>query len=208
MDVNYWTTAYLCHATLKAWLRPSSTSKGRAAPLPPRHLVMTSSLAAFVGLGGYAPYSPAKAAMRNLADALRSEVNLYRGARQRDPSAGPPTDIEIHCVCPGTILSPGYEQENKTKHPITVLLEGDDPKQTEDEVAQSSIKSLEKGHYLIATHMLGELMKGAALQGSLRNNWLTDTLMSFVASIAWLFVRPDLDSKVFKYGKEHGVTAS
>lgn len=206
MDINYWSAAYLSHAALKLWLRPESKAAPNSTSTVPRHLVMTSSVVAFVGLAGYAPYSPCKAAMRSLADSLRSELYLYRGAQKHDTSHAPPVDIKIHCVCPGTILTPGLEEENKTKHPVTKILEESDPKQTEDQVAEASIKALENGNFLIATQWLGALMRAASLQGSQRNSWLTDTILSFVASIVWLFVGPDLDAKVYKYGKEHGVS--
>ncbi|KAI9713924.1 MAG: 3-dehydrosphinganine reductase [Bogoriella megaspora] len=205
MDLNYWSAAYLSHAILKTWLQPTSSTAASKASPGPRKLIMTSSLLAFAGLAGYSPYCPSKAALRNLADALRSELLLYRGARQRDASQGPPVDVDIHLVVPGTILSPGLESENKTKHAVTLELEKTDPKQTEEQVAEASIKALERGHFLITTHWLGSLMRAAALGGSPRNNWLADTVTSWVAAIAWLFVGPDLDGTVFKYGKKYGI---
>ena len=169
---------------------------------------MTSSLLAFAGLAGYTPYSPSKAAMRSLADTLRSEMHLYRGIRQHDSSLASPVDVKIHCVCPGTILSPGLETENMMKHPVTKALEKSDPKQTEDEVAEASVKALENGNFLITTQWLGALMRAAGLSGSQRNNWFTDTVLSFIASIAWLFIGPDLDGQVYKHGKEHGISVA
>lgn len=168
---------------------------------------MTSSTAAFVGVAGYATYSPAKAAMRSLADSLRSEINLYNGARRHDPPSGPSTDIKIHLVCPGTILTEGLETENKTKHPVTHILEEGDPAQTGDQVAEASIRGLEKDHYLITTQLLAHAMRASSLQGSPRNNWFIDTVFSWATSIAWLFIGPDMESKVFEYGKKHGIHA-
>lgn len=209
MDMNYWAAAYLAHAALKLWTSPSSSTNPSAANSPaPRHFIMTSSSLAFVGVAGYAPYSPAKAAMRSLADTLRSEFNLYNGARQHPSSSGPAADLKVHIVCPGTILSPGHEKEDETKHPVTRILEEGDPRQTEDEVAAASIRSLEKGHYLITTQFLGHAMRASALGGSPRNNWLVDTVFSWITSIAWLFIGPDMESKVYNYGKQHGLSAS
>ncbi|KAK4960748.1 3-dehydrosphinganine reductase [Elasticomyces elasticus] len=212
MDINYWAAAYLAKATLKCWLHPSSSSDkpftAKNSSLLPRHFVMTSSTAAFCGIAGYSPYSPAKAALRSLSDSLRSELNIYHGARLHSSSSGPPADIRIHTVFPGTILTPGHEAENKTKHPVTKILEESDPAQTEDQVAAAAIDGLERGYYLITTQLLGAAMRASALQGSPRNNWLVDTLFSWVTSVAWLFVGPDLESKVFQYGKEHGVYKS
>ncbi|GAB7348437.1 hypothetical protein MBLNU459_g6857t1 [Dothideomycetes sp. NU459] len=212
MDINYWAAAYLAHAALKLWLKPDASSKAYATPTTkpnaPRHFIMTSSSIAFVGLAGYSPYAPAKAAMRSLADSLRSELNLYNGARRHDPTSGSPVDLKVHIVCPGTILSEGYEKENESKHPVTKILEEGDPKQTEDEVAAASIKALEKGHFLITTQFLGSAMRAGAMGGSPRDNWFLDTVFSWVVALVWLFIGPDMESKVYKYGKKNGVTIS
>lgn len=212
MDINYWAAAYLAHASLKLWLKPATTAKtdlgSPSKSALPRHFIMTSSSIAFVGLVGYSTYAPAKAAMRSLADSLRSELNLYNGARRRDPTSGSPVDLKVHIVCPGTILSEGYEKENEFKHPVTKVLEEGDPKQTEDEVAAASIKALEKGNFLITTQFLGAAMRASSMGGSPRNNWLVDTLFSWVVAPVWLFIGPDMEGKVFNYGKKHGVTIS
>lgn len=210
MDINYWAAAYLAHATLKTWYKPASSGQGTGEALskvskPPRHFIMTSSVVCFAGVAGYAPYSVAKAAMRNLADTLRSESNLYNGYRRANPATGPEADVKIHCVAPGTITSPGFEHEEKVKHDVTKMLEKGDPAQTEDEVALAAIKGLEAGGYLITTQLLGHAMRAGALGGSPRNNWFVDTLFSWVVNIAWLFIGPDMEGKVFDYGKKNAV---
>ena len=57
--------------------------------------------------------------------------------------------VKIHTIFPGTILSPGLENENKTKPDITFILEESDPQQTPDQVAKNAIAGLENGGYLI-----------------------------------------------------------
>nr|POE74837.1 3-ketodihydrosphingosine reductase tsc10 [Quercus suber] len=208
MDINYFAAAYLAQATLKSWLKPSSSTPTKTSSsshaILPRHFIMTSSSVCFVGVGGYAPYAPAKAAMRSLADTLRSEVNMYNGARRGSSVAKPAADIKIHCVLPGTIRSKGLEHEEETKHPVTRILEDGDPVQTEDEVAAASVRGLEKGGFLITTQFLGHAMRAGALGGSPRNSRLVDTLFAWVVNLVWLFIGPDMENKVFKYGKEHG----
>jgi 3-dehydrosphinganine reductase len=219
MDVDYWMSAYLAHATLKLWTTETSSSNlpstddkkatsKPAEPLP-RHFVMTSSLIAFVGLAGYGTYAPAKSAMRSLSDCLRSEIQLYNGARKHatNPLRIPP--IKNHIVFPGAILSPGFEEENKYKHPITLELEKDDKPQTEDEIAEGAIKGLERGDYLITTSLLGDLMRAGTLAGSPRNGWgVLDTLMAGLAALIWKVVGPDLENKVVKWGRENGMKAT
>ena len=207
MDLNYWASAYLAQATLKSWLKPSPTQKddSTAKTAKPRHFIMTSSVAAFAGIAGYAPYAPAKSALRSLADALRSELNLYNGYRSSNPSKGPPAEIKVHCVFPGTITSPGLEQENKTKHAVTLLLEEGDAVQSEDEVAAGAVKGLEKGGFLVTTQLVGSAMRASMLGGSPRNNAIVDTLFGWATYVAWLFIGPDMEGKVLEYGKKNNV---
>lgn len=210
MDINYWASAYLAHATLKAWTTPSKESEpgSKVDISTPRHFIITSSVLAFCGIAGYSPYAPAKSAIRSLVDTLRSELNLYNGARLHE-SHPPYPEIKIHCVLPGTILSPGHTHEQTLKHPVTGLLEDGDPAQTEDQVAEAAVRGLEKGGYIITTQALGHLMRLGALGGSPRNGWvgIRDTLGSWVVNAAWLFIGPDMESKVFKWGRKNGVKA-
>lgn len=211
-DRNYWTAAHLAQATLRAWLAPGTGATneiarfddGRPRRTKPdaRHFLMTSSSAAFIGIAGYTSYSPAKAALRSLHDNLRSEVQLYNGAH--DGKLIP--DVKIHTVFPGGISTPGFEEENKTKHAITKILEKDDPVQTEDQVAKSAIRELEKGHSLITTQMMSALIRASSLQASVRDRWFVDTFFSWVSGIVWVFVTPGLDKKVWDWGKKNGMS--
>ncbi len=213
MDQNYWTAAYMAHATLQEWLQPAGTkdvnqqSKDKASPSP-RHLIFTSTVAAFYPPAGYSQYAPPKTALRSLSDTLAQEVRLYNAARAHPTKPGSEADVEIHTVFPGTIFSPGHEQEQLTKPGITVKLEEDEKGQTEDEVAAASVRGLQRGEYLITTTFLASLMRGAAWGGSARNNWVVDTLYTWLASIVWIFAQPDQDGKVVKWGKEHGHPAT
>jgi 3-dehydrosphinganine reductase len=209
MDVNYWGAAYLAHTTLKAWIQPAAAKVDSRPSNGPRQFIMTSSVAAVLGAAGYAPYSPAKAAMRSLADTLRSEVLLYNGSRRSKDAAiraaAPERDISIHLILPGTISSPGLQTENLTKHAVTKLLEKDDIVQNEEQVAASAVRGLEKGGFIVTTQIIAHLLRAGMLGGSARNNWFVDTVMSWVMAVVWLFVGSDMDAKVFNYGKKYGV---
>jgi 3-dehydrosphinganine reductase len=206
MDIDYWAAAYLAHATINLWTKPTGSSKATSDPELPRHFIITSSVVAFIGLAGYAPYAPAKSALRSLSDTLRSELNLYNGARRHasDPLRVP--EIRNHIILPGNIKSPGFEAENKLKHPVTSMLEESDPCQSEDECAAAAIKGLEKGGYMITTQLLGGALRAGALGASPRNGWgVVDTLFGWVVYVVMLFVSPDLESKVFKWGEKNGM---
>ena len=204
MDSNYFSAAYMAHATLSSWLRPSSTSKSPAEVLAKspmsresRHLIFTSSVCGLFNVAGYSPYSPSKTAIRSLSDSLSMEMQLYAFADF------PP--VKVHTIFPGTIFTEGYIEENKIKPAITKKLEEDDGGQTPDQVADKSIQALEKGEELIATAWLGRALMCGVLGGSTRNGWpIIDTALSWVMSILMIFVRRDMDSKVRNWGKVHG----
>ncbi|OAK98937.1 3-ketosphinganine reductase-like protein [Phaeosphaeriaceae sp. SRC1lsM3a] len=211
MELNYFAAAYLAHKTLQAWFYPSkpyTAQQQGSAPEPPRQLIFTSSAVAFAGLAGYGPYAPAKAAIRSLADTLRSEVQIYNAARRSKTSTGiqpAPFDVSIHVIFPGTILSPGFDNEEKTKHPVTRELESSDPKQTELEAATSAVQGLEGGNYMTATNWIVKLLRWGALGSSPRDNLVLDTLAAWVTTIIWAIMIPDLNGKVWGWGKKNGM---
>ncbi|KAI1133041.1 hypothetical protein F5Y10DRAFT_155324 [Nemania abortiva] len=187
MDLNFWGNAEMAHALLRLWCAPD------APVVPePKHLIFTSSVLAFFPLAGYGAYTPAKAALRGLADTLAQEVELY------------PQKVKVHVVYPGSISSPGFERENMTKPEITKILEESDPVQTPDEVAARAISGLEKGHYAVTVAFLGNVLRSSALGASPRNSWVVDTLMSWIVSIALIFALPDIYGKIRKYAKKNG----
>ena len=94
--------------------------------------MFVSTTTAVLGLLGYSSYSPGKAALRcacphladeflvivligalALADTLKSEFILYDG-------------IDVQIYYPGTILTPGFEEEMKTKPEILKKIEESD----------------------------------------------------------------------------------
>jgi 3-dehydrosphinganine reductase len=192
MDLNYFSQADLAHAILREWLSPTSIASAEEEGRT-RHFIFTATSLAFYPIAGYSPYSPAKAAIRSLSDTLTQEVKLYTA-----------NSVKIHTVFPGSINSPGYTNEQKIKPEITKLLEKDDPVQEPEVVASKSIKGLERGEYLIVVNFLAAAMRGCAWGGSRRNNWVVDTLMTWVTSLAWPFIGADLDGKVVRYGRKHG----
>lgn len=211
MDLNYFSAAYLAHKTLQAWWYPDipySPQDKSAVSQGTRHFILTSSGVAFVGLAGYTPYSPAKAALRSLADGLRSEVLLYNGARRSKAATGQtpaPFDVDIHAVFPGSVLSPGFENEEKTKHAVTRLLESSDPKQSEVEAATAAVRGLENGNYMTTTNWMIAVLRWGSLGSSQRNNIVVDTMMAWIVSVVWLIMVPDLNGKVWGWGKKEGM---
>ncbi|KAK5046144.1 hypothetical protein LTR84_008601 [Exophiala bonariae] len=210
MDTIYWSSMYMAHAILNLWKEPSSSDNdrnnngtGKKIALPTRHIVFTCSTLAFLPVAGYSPYSPAKAAMRAMADGLNQEVAVYNGSRQgKGPS--PDADINVHIVFPMGIISPGFENENRLKPELTRKLEEDDTPQQPDDVAKITLKRLEAGDYIITTSFVGHLMRGAGMGGSLRGG-VVDVFWNWLGSIVVLFVVPDFINKCRAWGKQRGV---
>ncbi|KKA30249.1 hypothetical protein TD95_002227 [Thielaviopsis punctulata] len=191
MDINFYGQAEMAHSILREWTRsdnPADCDPASGA----KHIILTASVVAFCSIVGYGAYAPSKFAIRGLADALAQELILY------------PQNIKLHVVYPGTILSPGLERENEVKPEVTHLLEASDPKQTPDQVAAQSIQGLERGDFFVTVAFLGSLMRWGMLGGSIRNNWIVDTIMAMLVPIIWIFVQADLTSTVRNYAKKHG----
>ncbi|KAL8851285.1 MAG: hypothetical protein Q9221_003815 [Calogaya cf. arnoldii] len=200
-ETNYLSAVYIAHAALQLWLKPSQkpsdtsptslTTSTAQIPLP-RHIVFTSSVAAFYPIAGYSPYSPTKASLRTLTDTLSQELLLY------PPTPARPAVIP-HCIFPATILSQGYIEENKCKPPVTLKLEEADDGLTPEEVAEASVKGLERGKEMVTTDFLGGLMWQSVMGFSRKSLW--DTLMGMV--VLWVvgWVRWDMDRTVKKWGK-------
>ena len=193
MDVNFWGAAEMAHTILREWLRPE------AGPYKePRHLIFTASVLAFFPVVGYATYTPTKWALRGLADTLTQEVMLYE---QTNP-------VRISMVYPGSILSPGFERETKTKPDVTMYLEKDDPHYTPDEVADKAIKGLQRGDHFVTMSLLGDAMRWNVLGGAPRNSLILDTLgaylMAFVMNIIMFWFHGEIKS----WGKKHGHPAT
>ena len=206
MDTNYFSAAYIGHAALQVWVKqpsehakaPSTTSAATATPLPPRHLIFTSSVIAFYTFAGYAPYSPAKAALRGLGDVLANEVRLY------DAGGAPP--IRVHTVFPATIDSPGYSFENSVKSDLTKKLEEGDEGQTPEEVARACIAGLERGDEAVATPFFPAwIMMATQLGGTRRRGYgVVDMLLAWFMILVTPFVRWSHDKDVRNWGKDHG----
>jgi 3-dehydrosphinganine reductase len=115
-------------------------------------IVFVSSVLGYMSIIGYSSYSPAKHALRGayfksvlfcvlkdwpgLAETLRSEMLLY--------------GIGVHIMFPGTIYTPGYEEENHTKPKITLKIEESDSGSKPEHVARMLLEGdvAENGYYL------------------------------------------------------------
>ncbi|QSL65508.1 hypothetical protein MERGE_002821 [Pneumocystis wakefieldiae] len=183
IKVNYLTAAYTAHAALRKMIHNPLPSKAS-----PRRIVFCSSLLAFLGMAGYSQYSPSKSALRCLTDTLRQECLLY--------------GIKVHCAFLATVYTPGFEKEQLVKPELTKELEGIDQGQSSEIVASRIIKSLEKGKFFITTEIIGALLKNNMRGPSPKDSIIVDTILGYIASFIYPFVRISHDQTVRKYAKK------
>ncbi|ORY00290.1 hypothetical protein BCR34DRAFT_546933 [Clohesyomyces aquaticus] len=209
MDSNYFSCVYMAHAVLNAWLRPrenSATPSHEAAKspgLPARHIVFTGSFVSFYSFTGFTPYSPSKAAIRALSDSLSQEMNLYAAAHPTLPR------IRVHTVFPATMPTQSLEDENSVKTDVTLSLEEGDQILQPEECARRAIRGLESGEELVPTSTIIRLVMTSVMGGTIRGGFwkgLVNTFLSWVVMVVMVFIRWEMDTKVVKWGKQHGST--
>ena len=201
MDTIYWSAAYMAHAMLNAWLEESSSTDKKTSTQTKkdaRHIVFACSTLAFYPFAGYAPYSPAKAAMKSLADTLQQEIAVYNSA----PSS--PAPIKVSTLYPMGILTPGYENETLLKPNLTKQFEKGDKPQTPEEVARICVEGLERGQTNITTAFTGHVMRGLGMASNVRQGVL-DVVWWVFGGVGILFAGPDFIAQCRRWGREKGM---
>lgn len=99
------------------------------------HISFFSSAGAFIGLMGYAAYTPTKAAIKGLAESLRHELKPY--------------DIKISLIYPADTKTPGFEKENETKPEELKIISEAGSLLTPEEVAEEFIQGILKEKFEI-----------------------------------------------------------
>ena len=124
MEIDYFGTLYAIRSVL-----PGMRQKGHG------HIVMVSSGAGLIGVFGYTSYSPAKFAVRGLAEALRAELKA--------------DNIQLSVVYPPDTDTPQLHEENKTKPIETKVIAGKGGLWTADGVARTIVKGIRRGAFRI-----------------------------------------------------------
>ncbi|KAI8393927.1 uncharacterized protein BYT42DRAFT_487355 [Radiomyces spectabilis] len=157
IQLNYLGQVYAAHQAASR-MRDSGIQQGK--------IVFVSSMLAMLSFVGYGSYSPTKYAVRGIADTLRNELKKY--------------NIDVHIFFPGGIESPGFDVENKTKPDITKEIEGANTPQKPDECAQSLMKGLYAGHYMIMTDFISEVLRCTSRGVSPTNNLVLDWCLALL----------------------------
>ncbi|KAG6807789.1 hypothetical protein H0H92_006392 [Tricholoma furcatifolium] len=179
MTTGYWVQAWTAFAAAKIMAKQERKGK----------IIFVSSTLGYMSFLGWSSYSPAKHALRGLADTLQSELMLY--------------DIDVHIFFPPTMFTPGYDVENMTKPKITKEIESTDDGLTADQAALALYKGVECGQVHITGDLITSLFRSSTRGASPRNNWILDGLFDFVAYIATPVWRSSVDKKVVSHRQEH-----
>ncbi|GAA5893735.1 hypothetical protein JCM6882_003082 [Rhodosporidiobolus microsporus] len=174
MEWNFRTCLNTIHEGVKA-MKEEGKEGGR--------VVLVSSIAALMSYTGYTTYSPSKYAIRGLAEGLRTELQLY--------------GINVHLFLPATILTPGFENEEKLKPQITKNIEGPDEGLKPDAVAKELIKGVERNDFYITYESVGHMLANS--RGITPwNNLLIGAFWGFIGTVAfpiWRRMSPEGEVK-------------
>lgn len=142
MRLNYFGSLNAVRAVLPQML---SRSSGK--------IVLVASAAGVCGFAGFTSYAPTKWALRGFADCLRNEL------------LG--TGVTVHCAYPPDTDTPGYEKENLTKPPEchAASRAAGDSLYSPESVAESALRSLERGRYHLSSPDLGQNLLVASMAG-------------------------------------------
>ncbi|KAH8111213.1 oxidoreductase [Phellopilus nigrolimitatus] len=180
MDDAYWVQAWSALAAVKLMVRDKVKGK----------IVFISSYLGYMSMVGFSSYAPGKHALRGLAETLRSELLLY--------------SISVHIQFPGTIQTPGYIEENKTKPKIVLKLEeAGGPGVTADQAAASLLCGVRRGDFHVTGDLLGNIFRSSTRGATPHNNVFFDGLYSLAGWIGLAFWRHGVDSEIIKHRREH-----
>ncbi|KAJ6608511.1 oxidoreductase [Mycena sp. CBHHK59/15] len=180
MDDAYWVQAWTIFAASKLLVKQQRKGK----------LVLVSSIVGYMSFIGWASYAPGKHALRGLADTLQSELMLYPG-------------ISVQIYFPPSMLTPGFEEENKTKPPITLELESTDEAVTPEVAAEALYRGVQKGHAHITSSFVSDLFRASTRGVTPKHNWIVDAVLDMIAYFVAPIWRRDVDKRVRAGRQEH-----
>ncbi|KAI0190588.1 putative short chain dehydrogenase/ reductase [Astrocystis sublimbata] len=203
MKNNYYAALYPAKAVIDQWLGGDSKVPTRDKSHLNRRIVFVSSCAAFLSMPGSLAYTPAKAAVRALADSLRMELLRYSSSS---------CTYSIHCAFPGDFKSPGFYLEQDTKTPLTKRIQGTNHTlavlearcPSSDQVASQIIEAAESGEFIICRDSTAASLLFTAMTGpSPKRGWgIFDSFVSlFVGWFVWPYLRRQWETEVRKDGE-------
>ncbi|KAI9151265.1 putative short chain dehydrogenase/ reductase [Paramyrothecium foliicola] len=211
MANNYFTAAYAAKSMLDVWIKDDRKESDASPGVFPREkvtrkhrqIVFISSAATFVCLPGSVAYSPAKCAVRALADTLRLEAIYYSNQRSK---------YSIHCAFPGDFLSPGFYLEQDTKMELTKRIQGLAGKSmaeleaqcpSSDKVASLIVAAVQRGNFIICEDSIAASLLFTSMVGpSPKRGWgIFDSCVGVVVNwVVWPVLRLQWQALCRRYG--------
>ena len=133
LKLNYQSAVYCAYHAVKNMKAIKESCK----------IVLVGSTLSCFGMIGFSEYVPAKFALRGLAETLRNEL-------LKD-------NIDVHIYLPGSIETPGYLEEQKTKPEVSKFIEGQTKPEDPDVLASKLIRGLELNYFAITTDFVTEM---------------------------------------------------
>jgi 3-dehydrosphinganine reductase len=102
--------------------------------------------------------------------------------------------IKVHLYMPAGMLSPGYEEENKTKPKITQKIEEGDKPISCDAAAAILVKGIERGNYQITNDFITDLVRVSA-KGAVPGNGVLDVAYGVIGAVSQLLCSDGADGR-------------
>ncbi|KAF8312222.1 NAD(P)-binding protein [Clavulina sp. PMI_390] len=179
MTNAYWLQAWSAQAAAKMMVKQGVRGK----------IVFVGSMLSFMSFVGYASYSPGKYALKGLADCLRNELLLY--------------GITVQMYFANGILSPGFEEEKKTRPEITTKIEEGDTPMSPDEAAKVFLDGVKDGDVYISGDFLTSLFRASTRGSTPRVSFVYDAILDLIAFVAMPIWRRAIDGMVAATGPAH-----
>jgi len=112
------------------------------------HVLLVSSTAGIIGVYGYSAYSPAKFAVRGLAETLRAELKPY--------------GVVVSCAYPPDTDTPGFHRENLEKPDATARISATVKVRSATSVARAMVRGIERDRLVITADPSTALLARAA----------------------------------------------
>jgi len=208
MRNNYFAAAYAAQSLLRIWtLDDKKHEFHRDSSANLRQIIFINSAGAFLGLPGSIAYTPAKCALRNLADTLRMEVLRYNCSR---------STYTIHSAFPADFMSPGFILEQKTKTALNKKLQGIAPNAdvselesrypSSEKIASLVISAVDRGDFIICPASFGASALFCNMVGpSPKRGWgIVDSLFTVLTGwFVWPILRRKWEAICRKDGEEY-----
>ncbi|KAL0574810.1 3-dehydrosphinganine reductase [Marasmius crinis-equi] len=179
MDSGYWVQAWTAWAAVRMMVRQQRKGK----------IALVSSTLGYISYTGWASYTPAKQALRGLADTLHSECMLY--------------GIDVHIFFPPTMKTDGYIEEMKTKPDITREIEAKDEGLTTEQAALAMFTGIQNNQAHITGEWITNTFRCCTRGAVPGNNWFIDKLIDISSWVIVPIFRMEHDGMLKRHRASH-----